>query len=111
MAQTSVWETVPSVTAGPWGYNESTQHSPIKKSEDDACRIRRIQDSDVGKLQRKQIQLFTDSWNQFNYADGTRWLSYSVIEQPADLNRMRKILRNVDTSPITPSERDNTDYT
>jgi hypothetical protein len=35
---------------------------------------------------KKQIQLFTDSWNQFNYADGTRGPSYSVAVRPGDLN-------------------------
>jgi hypothetical protein len=40
---------------------------------------------------------------------GHKGLSYSVVVQPGDLKRTRKILRNVDTSRITPSERHSID--
>jgi len=40
---------------------------------------------------------------------GQEGLSYSVVVQPGDLKRTRKILRNVDTSRITPSERHSID--
>jgi hypothetical protein len=43
---------------------------------------------------KKQILLFTDSWNQFNYAGGTLGPSFSVVVRPGDLNLNTHLTEN-----------------